>query len=276
MPEHWYNWHGESCYETRGANGKIRSTTLRDARKLNLLPSVTTISNIVDKPGLHLAKNNMVAEEMFNMFFEDDTEIHSGDLAYMQKESVRRANKHWEDDANTGTIIHDAIESSLVAPLDYNPDQEVWLRKLNKSTRVGEYVGVVNKWLLDNKIEIDLTEVVCVSKEYGYAGKTDVVATYKGEQIIIDWKTTSTKEGQKVKPWDSHPQQIAAYSKALWKELPSYGVNVYLSTTEIDPHPRLEAVWWTKEQLEEAFDTFIATFKLWTKIKKYDPTLNKT
>ena len=272
--DHYYDWHGEPQYEIKGANGKIRPTTLRDAKKHNFLPSCTTIMKLIDKPGLNLAKNRLVAEEMFKMFFDVEEDLYESDLDYMTKEAIRRANKHWEDDAKTGNIVHDAIENSLTAPLDYNPNQEVWLRVPQKSVKVSLYVGVVNEWLLDNKIEIDDTEVTCVNNEYGYAGKIDVTATYKGEPGIIDWKTTKTKPKDKAKdlPWDSHPQQIAAYSKARFDKIPSWGCNVYLSTTEIDPYPRLEAVWWDRETLEKNYDKFIKTFELWKCIKNYQPT----
>jgi len=276
--DHYYLPDGSEFHTIKGKNGKLRATTIRDVRAAGAHPSVTTIGNIIDKPGLHRAKNGLVAEEMFKMFFEADADILEGDIDYMKGEAIRRANEHWEKAANTGTIIHDAIESSFADASKFNPEQEVWLPKLEKSTRVGNYVEVVNEWLLDNKIEIDQCEVTCVNKEYGYAGKTDIVATYKGEQIIIDWKTTKTKEKDRAKdlPWDSHCQQIAAYSKCLWNDLPSFGVNVYLSTTEIDPRPRLEAVWWTREQMAVAFETFIATFKAWQKIKKYNPISTNT
>ena len=49
---HWYQADGTPAYEIVGANGKMRPTTLRDARKLNLYPSVTTIIRLMDAPGL--------------------------------------------------------------------------------------------------------------------------------------------------------------------------------------------------------------------------------
>jgi len=39
-------------YTVEAAKGGQRATTLRDARKLSLVPSVTTILNIVAKPAL--------------------------------------------------------------------------------------------------------------------------------------------------------------------------------------------------------------------------------
>ena len=49
---HWYLPDGAPAYEIRGTNGKVRPVTLRDARKLNLLPSVTTIMQCAAKPQL--------------------------------------------------------------------------------------------------------------------------------------------------------------------------------------------------------------------------------
>src|SRR5579872_2300957 len=49
---HWYTADGKPMHTIIGKNGKERATTLRDARKLNLFPSVTTILAVQDKPML--------------------------------------------------------------------------------------------------------------------------------------------------------------------------------------------------------------------------------
>ena len=49
---HWYTLEGKPLYTLVGKNGKERNTNLRDARKLNLVPSVTTILDVAAKPGL--------------------------------------------------------------------------------------------------------------------------------------------------------------------------------------------------------------------------------
>ena len=50
---HWYTADRQPMHEVEGKNGNMRSTTIRDARELNLFPSVTTIIGILDKPGLN-------------------------------------------------------------------------------------------------------------------------------------------------------------------------------------------------------------------------------
>ena len=50
---HWYYRTGEPCYEVPKKSGDgVRNTTVRDAREMNLVPSVTGITNQLDKPGL--------------------------------------------------------------------------------------------------------------------------------------------------------------------------------------------------------------------------------
>ena len=50
---HWYTRDGEPMYTVEAAKGGQRATTLRDARKLSLVPSVTTILNVAAKPALN-------------------------------------------------------------------------------------------------------------------------------------------------------------------------------------------------------------------------------
>ena len=55
---HWYDREGNPAYTVIGKNGKPRGTTLRDARTLNLCPSVTTILGVAARPGLDCGNSN--------------------------------------------------------------------------------------------------------------------------------------------------------------------------------------------------------------------------
>jgi hypothetical protein len=57
---HWYDRHGRPCYEVMSKPGVMRPTTLRDARKLNLVPSVTNIIRCAAAPGLEIWKQQQV------------------------------------------------------------------------------------------------------------------------------------------------------------------------------------------------------------------------
>ena len=57
---HWYTKEGEPMYTIVGANGVERNTTLRDAKSLELVPSVTTVMGMVAKPALENWKMNQL------------------------------------------------------------------------------------------------------------------------------------------------------------------------------------------------------------------------
>ncbi len=49
---HWYQRDGEPLHSVLSAKGEPRPTTVRDARKLGLLPSVTNVLGVINKPEL--------------------------------------------------------------------------------------------------------------------------------------------------------------------------------------------------------------------------------
>ena len=53
---HFYSPNGDTAYRIVGKNGKERNTTVKDARELGLLPSVTTIIGCAAKPALDVWK----------------------------------------------------------------------------------------------------------------------------------------------------------------------------------------------------------------------------
>src|SRR3990167_5241666 len=57
---HYYHRTGAPCYEVVAKNGSMRPTTLRDARLMNLVPSVTSIIRCAAAPGLELWKQQQV------------------------------------------------------------------------------------------------------------------------------------------------------------------------------------------------------------------------
>ena len=54
---HWYTKDGAPAYTVEGKTG-VRNTTLRDARKLGLIPSVTTIISIMEKKAYRCGCNS--------------------------------------------------------------------------------------------------------------------------------------------------------------------------------------------------------------------------
>ena len=66
---HLYNRNGKPCYEVPYADPKkgMRASTLADARKINLVPSVTTIFDVLNKPALIYWQQDRVLESALTM-----------------------------------------------------------------------------------------------------------------------------------------------------------------------------------------------------------------
>ena len=72
---HWYTQEGEPMYTIIGANGKERNTTLADAKKLNLVPSVTGIMAMSYKPALERWKITEAIKSAIVLKIDDDETI---------------------------------------------------------------------------------------------------------------------------------------------------------------------------------------------------------
>ena len=102
---HWYRQDGKPQYTVKAKDGTNRPTTLRDARKLDLVPSVTTILKVASKPGLEawkLEQMLMSALTLPRAPGETEKELISR-IEADSKETGKRA-------AERGTRIHESIE----------------------------------------------------------------------------------------------------------------------------------------------------------------------
>src|SRR5512137_1173398 len=103
---HWYTREGAPKYTVEAKNGNLRNTTLADARKMNLVPSVTTIIGCAAKPGLEAWKlNQMMLASMTLPRAPDEPE----DL-YVQR-VIKDSKEHARAAAQRGTEVHTALEN---------------------------------------------------------------------------------------------------------------------------------------------------------------------
>src|SRR3989304_4675368 len=98
---HFYNPDGRPCYTIVGKNGKERPTTKKDAKKLGLYPSVTTIIAEASSYALENYKINQAIEAALTLPRHEDE--NSAD--YIKR--VRHdAKEHARIRAEEGTAIH--------------------------------------------------------------------------------------------------------------------------------------------------------------------------
>lgn len=247
---HWYSRDGVPAYTMLKKDGGERSTTLRDARKHGLLPSVTTIFNIMAKPGLDRWKLTKAVEASMIV----DRDQGEPEDRFIER-VIERSREEVTEAADLGTKIHDAIDAAFdgVEPPDL----------------LKPYVEPTMAYLSTLKLTDIRREDVVVDAAHGYAGRVDLLARFGNSNIIIDFKTRKTTEGQKVTPYEFQPMQIAAYGMAAFGSLEfTHGANVYISTTEPG---RIETAAYNPEQLQKEFDAFKSMCHIWRYLKNYDP-----
>lgn len=253
---HWYQKDGSPMHRLPTADGSgERATTIRDARRLGLYPSVTSILGVLAKPGLETWKLNQVALATLRT---PKTESESAEYWCNRVRDV--AFEQVEQAADLGTMIHGALERAM----DGQPyDQELAV-----------YVEPVLAWRETTGIEIVEREIPLVNKVHGFAGTSDVFFRYGKNGIgILDYKTRKTKPGEKVTAYDNQAQQLAAYAATYWGEDRIGDVlaaNVFIST--IEPG-RMEVVKHT--DLAKDWEAFKLIAALWRYQKGYDPREGK-
>ena len=241
---HWYTREGTPRYTVEAKNGNLRNTTLADARKMNLVPSVTTIIGCAAKPGLEAWKlNQMMLASMTLPRAPDEPED-----SYVQR-VIKDSKEHARAAAQRGTEIHTALEQwyegVMISPM------------IEYQMGVGEEVKKVfgdPTWVSEKSFANDL----------GFGGKLDLY-TEDGDGIVIDFKTKEFTDPKKVEAFDEHLMQLAAYRMGL--DLPQARcANVFVSVTE----PGLVVVKeWSEEDLERGEEMFYHLLKYWQAKNKH-------
>jgi len=186
---HWYTKTGESAYQVQGKTG-LRATTLRDARKLDLVPSVTTILGVAAKPAL----TNWLQTQVLLSALTLPREPNEPEKDWLER-VMADSKVQGQEAAKRGTKIHGVIESYF----DQKPELE-W----------PEYVKNVDKALTDAFGAQLWNSEKSFAHELGYGGKIDLSAP----NIVVDYKTKESPL-EKVEPYHEHILQLAAYRYGL-------------------------------------------------------------
>ena len=232
---HWYAKDGTPAYTVTAKNGEQRSTTLRDAKKMGLLPSVTTIMKAAASPGLEAWKlNQMMLAALTLPRAEGEGE--ESFIKRIQADSKEHARKA----AERGTQIHTAIEQFFDGQI--NANDLPYLEPVYKS--VNDTFGNL-MWAVEKSFATDS----------GFAGKVDIHSR-DGEGVVADFKTKEFTSDtlEKVAGFDENVMQLAAYRHGL--KLPNARcANIFVSVTE----PGLVVVKeWTQEELARGWAMFDA------------------
>ena len=246
---HWYYPNGQACYEVPKKDGKgMTKTTLRHARLLGLIPSVTTILKTLDKPALTSWK---IEQAVLAVVTTPRLEGEEED-AFIKRvlDTDKEQDKEAAAAADLGTEIHQAIEDAL-----NGKDVPAHLKSyvdpvLVEVAKFGNVIATQSNLVGD-----------------GYAGKTDVICADSINLLntIVDFKTT------KKLPKESYPEhqlQLSAYSKAH-KSPSCYRrrtANIYISTLEAG-----KIMVCVNENVEDSYLAFSHLCKVWQWLNSYIP-----
>lgn len=248
---HWYDMNGQPCYDIQGQNGNIRSVTIRDARKMQLLPSVTGILQILPKTGLQIWKINQgIISALTSPHIKDyiagkitEKDFLSAIKVDAQEEAVAAAKK--------GKGIHAAIEK-------YFSVGEI---AANHETCIQSMIQ------LFDKLKISIGKYILAEKSFasdlGYGGKIDLVL----DNVVIDFKTKDFSADEKIKTYDEQLYQLCAYAKGIGMDLENTRlINIFVSRKDTS---LIAAHEWQKEDNLRGWETFKIIFQLWKKLKKW-------
>jgi hypothetical protein len=240
---HWYAIDGSPQYTVMGKNGKERNTTLRDARQMNLVPSVTSILGVAAKPGLENWKINQALMAALTLPKTDDESLDDF-MARAKQDAKEQAIKA----AERGTQVHANIEAGFGGVIETTAYLAV--RAILDERFPGE------QWVAEDSF----------CSPHGYGGKIDL---YSQSGIFVDFKTKDALDTSKPERlvYDEHGMQLSAYAEGMGVPDP---VRVSIFVDRDDQRVAACHVWETESHPKHR-DMFLCLLKYWQLARGYAP-----
>lgn len=231
---HWYAQDGSPCYTIVGKNGKERPTTLRDARTMALVPSVTAITRLLAAPGLTnwiIEQNIMAALTLPRLEDEMDTDF----LKRVREDGKAKATKA----AERGTALHTDIERAIQG----------------KPHKHQDHVRAINMAMAEQGLSLFGGQAEkSFAHPDGFGGRID----YYTPEAVCDFKSKDFLEDGKKLVWDEHSLQLSAYREGLG--LPRVKCfNIFIGIDDL----KVEIIEHEEEELQRGWAMFSCLLSLW-------------
>jgi hypothetical protein len=245
---HWYTRDGIPQYTITGKNGKERNTTLRDARTMDLVPSVTTILGVAAKPALVAWMQTQVL-----MAALTSTRRHGEEEQDYIDRIISDSKQQGRDAADKGTAIHAAIESFFegISHPGYPIHVQCTVNALEAHYgRIG--------WVAERSF----------GHELGFAGKCDLHAPNEVIEggLVVDVKTKDFTDPKDVVAYEDHLMQLAAYRVGLG--IPKARcANIFVAREELEQDGKrtvpCKIIEWSEEDLQRGWEMFTHLLYFW-------------
>jgi hypothetical protein len=238
---HYYSRDGKPAYTVKAKAGHDRPTTVADARKLGLVPSVTTVIRCAAAPGLEYWKTQQAILAALTLP-KVDGEAEDAYLSRILSDSKEQARKA----AERGTAIHAALQDSYERGF---PEEEF----------IPYVQGASSELLTWSKLpHMAWTAERAFAHPLGFGGKVDLSCDGFG---VADFKTKEFDEetAKTLKTWDEHAMQLAAYRHGLGMDKARCAI-VYVSTTQPGLAKLIEI---PEEELQKGWKCFYSLLHFW-------------
>lgn len=247
--QHWYYADGRPAYTVPSADGKrMIEPDVRHARKLGLLPGVSSIIRCADRPALNLWREDQVllaALTLPRLPGESEVNWIKRVKEDAKQQSIKAAEK--------GTAIHAAIQSAFEGAVF---DLELLPFVRAAQSAVGYCDESTTSWQPEESF----------AHELGFGCKIDL----KNDAWCIDFKTKEfaeapTKENKVRLHWDEMAMQLAANRVAAGMPT-ALCANVFISTSVPGlTHTHV----WEEEEIQRAWGMFQGLLAYWRAKNKY-------
>lgn len=239
---HWYARNGDPCYTQ--PDGK--PTTLRHARKQLLVPSVTTVTGIMAKPGLQNWLVNQALDAALTL-----PRIDGETLEEFKQRAIKDAGEQAAKARDNGTAIHGSMELAIQG----KPYDAAHLDHVKATMTECDANGL---FLSQGEAERSFAHAL------GYGGKCDWHS--KSLNLVLDFKTKDVIDDAKKLVWPEHSIQLAAYREGFG--LPTARCfNVFIGVRD----KRVVVIEHDADDIADGWKQFQACLGLWKAMKGYDP-----
>ena len=235
---HWYTRDGVPMYTVEAKKGGQRNTTLRDARTMSLVPSVTTVLNIAAKPALLAWMQQQVLYAALTLPRRPD----EPEKEYIDR-IINDSKEQGRSAADAGTDIHASIQGFYEGRSTGKHAEMVSAC----ASAIENWVGP-RTWISERAF----------AHEAGFGGKCDLYCAEDGG-FVADIKTKEFTDPDKIGGYDDHMMQLAAYRVGLGVPT-ARCANVFVSRNV----PGLVVVKeWPIEQLDTGWQMFMHLLSFW-------------
>jgi hypothetical protein len=262
---HYYSADGTLVAEVDNASkpGEKRPTDLRDARKLGLYPSVTTMMAIMNKPALNDWKVRKALQE-----FLDQVRVgiqHIGDDRAVISTIIKQSEAYGNWAAEFGTEVHKGMQRGFAG-----------MEHLFQMEGTREVTEGLRDYMQHNGYETQHFERTMVSPQYGCAGTVDWLGLHWGVPAIVDFKTQDFTLGPRggyvgLNWYDEYPIQLAAYDTMLMviEGRTERLKRISLVASRTDPGLVVPKEY-TEEDRERYDEAWFRLLSLWKLLRRYD------